>query len=455
MSRSDKYDFLREENRDNTQMRQGLFNNDNGAIRDREEVVFDRTSKGRYKREQHDYRTLKAAMELSGAPEEVDTRGKKSKILQVAKTPKGRVMQNYADIVTADQSYMNDPESILIEREKAAEHWEMDDLLQTLRQNESIKAVKLTREKLYSLVADLTSPRSELASTGIAKIERLCEMRIDAIEKERKARSLLKFNEKITKEVARDIRRACKINHNTNYDEIKEQLKRKRTGTRKLYNWINRLENLKIPGKSTLSDNLIARRDEQLVKVNKLVSAVNAKLAPHQEKQVKVRAEQRNQEELAGEMIQYLQEMAAAEQEAKPIQNQVRNRQGNVDWQTLNQLNTDSYEASFGLLVFFQELRKLDPDLMLHLYPEIARHKNKRLKGAYKESLKAFVQSHNSFEFSEKAMEECKRNNPPLYNLLMRALKNRPNEDRERAFHLSNLRSLPRKVVDSLYQPSN
>ena len=274
------------------------------------------------------------------------------------------------------------------------------------------------------------------------------------------SRDRAKFNDKIIKVVSLEMKTACGCHPNVSHEELLKRFDEVRIDAKTLGVWMSRLENLTIPGKITEYPELDEKRKTQLERINELVSMLDNKLEFYRARQIKESEKkekrekrQAEMEHLAGEIVAYAQEKFEAEKAMKPVQESIRRGgMGKVDWKTLKQLNEDLYEASFGLLVAMQRLREINPDLMLRLYPAVAKM-GSEAKQAYVEVLKTFVMTHNSFKWSQEAMESCEKHTPGLAQVLKQILKNRPKQDEELAFHQS-VTKLPHKVLKDIYQPN-
>ena len=347
---------------------------------------------------------------------------------------RGKVQHTIEKYGTVEpQEYKNDPESLLIsqeeEREKDLIEMGVPDLLLTLKQAKTVSEAKQARNRLrWAIDYEFGRQKKEIDT-----VNQIFEERIAEIKKEHQKVGLLKFNEKIIREVKQEMGKLSKADNKT------------------LCLWKSRLENLKLPGNSSESQWVTEWRTRQLENINNLLRKLDAKLTPQRKGQEERKKVYSESEKLAKEMVQYIQEKKEA---AKLEIKSKRGRKGKVDWKTLNLADADTYEASFGMIALFKHLRKTNPDLMLRLCDEIA-HLNQSLKEDYRKILELFTKTHNSFNFSPEAMAEIGSKYPVLVRKLRKNLRERhKEEDQEFDFHLENTR-LPAKVLKRLYRPTN
>ena len=415
-----------------TQTRQELYNLDSGFLPDRGEVTFDPSV-----HDGHDYRYLKYALEDEEVKAKKPHESEETR-LSVASSSQFRdkvisAIERYGTL--EPQDYNNDPESLLIFQEQELKEslikTGIPDLLLSLKQAKTVSEAKQARNRLrWAIDYEFSRQKKEIDT-----VNQIFEERVAEIKKEHQKVGLLKFNEKIIREVKQEMRQLSKANDKT------------------LRLWRSRLENLKMPGNSSESQWITEWRTRQLENINNSLRKLDEKLTPQHERQEEKEKMHLESRKLAKEMVGYLKEMAEAGKAVKPLQDQLSKNKRKVDWKMLKQLNADTYEASFGQIVFFQYLRKTNPDLMLRLYPKIA-HLDRNSKEDYNKALEDFVSTHNSFNWSKEAMRECEKRNPSLARRLKKILQNRPEEDQEFEFH--QLRTgLPNKVLKRLYAPVN
>ena len=191
----------------------------------------------------------------------------------------------------------------------------------------------------------------------------------------------------------------------------------------RLEQWSGRLNNLILPGEIAGAEEYNAKRGLQLKRINEVIDAVES-----------VREKQEQPEKMVGPIAEMLAKAVEIETALDPLREELK-KTGKTRWGELHRLDKQLYATTAEIFAFFDQLRKTNPDLMLKLYPLIARAKPEA-KVAYKAALAAFALNLNSFSWTPAVEQECEMNHSPLVSIIRDLARGRrPEKDNEFGFY--------------------